>query len=271
MKKYLRLFIMFCLIMTAVMPVKALAAGTDEVLVSDYGIYSDTTEVSESELQEIDTKLQTIAENYPSVNDAEIGVYIAVVDSYADLGSDVEDAAYYFYQNAPYDIKPNGVLLFFSIGDREYDVYTFGEEGQKIFNDYVADDMIIDAIYDDLHENQWADALSHYLDECDYVLSNAAAGNIFSFEGSTGYYIFNWGIALAMGIIVMVIVSSILTRKMKSVEKKVEARSYVTEGSFEVSSRNDHYTHSTETRRKIEESSSSSSGSSGGSHHSGSF
>lgn len=270
-KKYLKLLLMFCMIMTVLAAAKVSASESDEGTMRADCVYSDTTEISQSDINQIKDRAASISGQY-KIDGAEIGVYIAVVDWYGDMAGDVESATYYFYCNAPYKIKDNGILLFFSIGDREYDAYTFGTQGQKIFNDYAVDDVIIESIYDDLHNDRWTDALSHYLDKCDEVLKLAADGTVLTYKSSTEYKFFNWGISAVIALIIMLCVAGVLKSQMKSVTKKVEARNYVKEGSFDISYRNDRYTHSTETRRKIEKSSSSSSGGSGGgSHHSGKF
>lgn len=269
-KKYLKLVLIFCMIMTVLAAAKVSSAESAEGTMRADCVYSDTAEISQGDINQIKDRAASISGQY-KIGGAEIGVYIAVVDWYGRMGGDVESAAYYFYCNAPYKIKDNGILLFFSIGDREYDAYTFGEQGQKIFNDYAVDDVIIDAIYDDLHNDRWTDALSHYLDKCEEVLQLAADGTVLTYKSTIEYKVFNWGISAVIALVVMLCVGGILKSQMKSVAKKVEARNYVKEGSFDISYRNDCYTHSTETRRKIEKSSSSSGGSGGGSHHSGSF
>lgn len=269
LKYCLRLLLVFCMFTTAIISFRT--AGAEQSGRNVYGenVYSESTEISQNELLQIGNMADSISGKY-TINNADIGVYIAVVDSYGYYGSDVEDAAYCFFSNSPYEISENGILLFFSIGDREYDVYTFGYEGEKVFNDYAVDDIIIDSIYDDLHNDRWSDALSHYLEKCDEVLKLAGKGRILSVKNTAKYKVMNWGISAIIALIIAIIVGVVLKNGMKSVAKKVEARNYVKEGSFNVSYRNDMYTHSTETRRKIEKSSSSG-GSGGGSHHSGSF
>lgn len=271
MKRYLEALLMLCIIMSVVIsnPVAAMNVY-GSALDCDY-VYSDTTELSEDELNDIRIRAYDISSTY-RVNGKKIGVYFAIVDKYTDYGSNIEDVLDDFSYEILSEECDNRIVMVVSLKEREYDIRAYGEEGIKVFNDYVIDSWLEDSFIDEFKNDNWKKGIDLYLDECEEILKQAERGNIYTLSSSPKFKALSWGISAAIALIIAVVVGMVLKSQMKSVAKKVEARNYVTEGSFNISYRNDCYTHSTETRRKIESSSSSSSGrSGGGSHHSGKF
>ena len=66
------------------------------------------------------------------------------------------------------------------------------------------------------------------------------------------------GISLLVGCVAaFVIAVGLSSRLMKSVSAKTEANAYLIAGSVKITGREDHFTHTTETRTKIEKSSGS--------------
>ena len=74
-----------------------------------------------------------------------------------------------------------------------------------------------------------------------------------------------WGIGLSTGLscLVALAVCMVMKRKMKTARQKIEADAYISDGGLMLTASHDHYTHTTETSRKIERSSSSRSGGDG--------
>ena len=93
---------------------------------------------------------------------------------------------------------------------------------------------------------------------------------------SWGQLLRNFVIALVVSCVIALIVCLILKLKMRSVRRQTEARAYVTPEGLHLTRRDDVYTHTTTTRRKIERDNDRSGGGSdfsgGGGHgRSGSF
>ena len=101
---------------------------------------------------------------------------------------------------------------------------------------------------------------SNYLTACDEFLELAEAGKPVRSSPLPAI-----GIAVAVSCLIAFLVCMILKGQMKSVRKGVDANVYTTAGGgLKLTDSYDHYTHTTETRRKIESDSGGGGRSSGG-------
>ena len=105
-------------------------------------------------------------------------------------------------------------------------------------------------------DNDWNGGVSSYLTACDEFLELAEAGKPVRVSAIPAILI-----TIAGSCLIALVVCLILKGQMKSVRKGVDANVYTAAGGgLKLTDSYDHYTHTTETRRKIE----SSSGGSGG-------
>ena len=201
-----------------------------------------------------------------------VGVYILPVDDYADYGfSDVETASYSLYHDNTLGVGDgrDGILLLLSMTNRKYATFVYGDKAEPIFSS-AALQRLEDDFLDDFRDDDWYDGFSDYIDGCADLLAPGSGG--FSWEQLPR----NFVIALVISCVIALIVCLILKWKMRSVRRQTEARAYVTLEGLHLTRRDDVYTHTTVTRRKIERDNDNSGGGSdfsgGGGHgRSGSF
>ena len=169
-----------------------------------------------------------------------------------------------------------------SMSDRKYATFFYGPKAEYAFDAY-GQELMEEEFLDDFRDDDWYDGFEDYLEVCDEYLARAEAGDPVrrddsSAGGSDGSGI-GTTILVCLGIsaVIAMIVCLILRGKMKSVRKGTHADAYVA-GSLNLTTSRDQYTHTTETRTKIEHESSDSGGGGssacsggGGSGRSGSF
>lgn len=216
-----------------------------------------------------------------------VGVYILTVDDYADYGfSDVETASYSLYHDYTLGVGDgrDGILLLLSMSNRKYATFVYGDKAEPIFSS-AALQRLEDDFLDDFRDDDWYDGFSDYIDGCAGLLTSGSGDDVFDMtdaDSDTGsFFSFrllarNFVIALVISCVIALIVCLILKRKMRSVRRQTEARAYVTPEGLHLTRRDDVYTHTTVTRRKIERDNDNSGGGSdfsgGGGHgRSGSF
>lgn len=255
--------ILFVLVL-CVLPVKA---SYDEAwMESDPQLNNVTDEaglISEDEWYELEVRASDISEAH------EFGVYIITVDDYKEYtNGDMHDACGDLYKGYSLGLgeKKSGLLLLLSMDDRDYRIYTYGEYGEYVFNQY-GREMMVEYFLDNLREDDWYGAFADYLTWSEKYLIAAEAGTPYgednipmdSAERAIAILIY-LGVILIVPLIVAGIVVLVLTAKMKSVAHATEARLYVQQ--MNLIRKEDNYSHTTTIRQKIETQSSGSSGSS---------
>ena len=204
------------------------------------------------------------------------GVYFALVDDYTVIADDVYEATYQIYHELELGSGEDrdGIIVLLSMDNRKYAMFVYGEYAEYAFDTYGQDELEGRFLgffgYDD-----WYGGITHYLDACDEFLTTADAGD----PVRLSYWEYFWEYFPAVAILACLPTGSIciwLMRGMKSVRQKKEANAYLTEGGLHLTQQYDRYTHTTETRTKIQEESSSggstcSESGGGGSGRSGSF
>lgn len=220
------------------------AQGAELSYVTDYANL-----LEESEIQSLERMAQTIAREY------DVGVYIITVEDYREYDpAGVYEAAYGIYHDKSLGEgnDRDGILLLLSMAGRDYALFCYGKQATYAFSDYALQ-KLEESFLDELGNNDWAGGCASYIRTCARYLEKAAAGDPVGQSPIPGILI-SWGIALAIA----GIVCGVMVGRMKSVRKQTSAANYA--GNLNLTEQYDHFTHRTETRRRIERSSS------GGSH-----
>ena len=223
-----------------------------------------------------------------------IGVYIAIVNDFTDYASDCETAAQELYLSNGFGVgdNQNGIMLFLSMADRDYDLAAHGTDAHLAFTDY-GKEQLAEEFLDDFRYDDWYTGFEDYLSTCDRMLSAAEQGQPVDTAGGHGQLYYEdesnygsdyedesnygsdyeesydsysggsmllyrliWGPAWLASAVVGILLSLLIcwlvkNATMKSVAAKREAGNYVC-GEMQFRIRNDQFTHTTQTRRKIE-------------------
>lgn len=202
------------------------------------------------------------------------GVYVAFVDDFTKYGdgNDVYKTTYQLYHANELGMGENrdGIIILLSMADRDYAMFVYGENAEKAFDKY-GQEQLEDTFLGYFGDNDWYNGVSSYLDTCDEYLTLAEEGNPVRKNTLPMYIIVVVASCAISGFICLM-----LKQRMQTVHKKVEANEYVTDGGLQLTEQYDRYTHTTETRSKINKDSDSSGGTSscsggGGSGRSGKF
>lgn len=198
-----------------------------------------------------------------------VGVYVVTIPDYRDYDpAGAYEAAYGIYhsQNLGFGAQRDGILLMLSMAERDYALFCYGKTAQYAFSDY-AMEQLEGEFLDNFRGNDWFGGFSDYFQTCGSYLAQAQAGKPVRESILPRILLFN-GIAL----VIALLVCAVLVAQMKSVRKGSTAACYA--GQLHLTDHRDHFTHRTETRRKIQRSDSSGSQShsgGGGSGRSGKF
>ena len=165
---------------------------------------------------------------------------------------------YYDYGGYGYGDKRDGIILLLvtgsGVGNRDYTIVNTGR-GEKIFDDDAMYE-IEDAMLPYLRASNFSVGMAKFVSGVEARLQYMTPKN-----GTTRAAVIIFGAGLVIGLIVALI----LKGQMKTVRRKINAQSYIKDGSFNLNRVQDIYLHTTTTRRKIETSSS------GGGHGGGGF
>ena len=134
-----------------------------------------------------------------------------------------------------------------SMKERDYAMFVYGEWAEYAFDRYGAE-QLENRFLSCFSDGDWYGGISNYLTACDEFLELAEAGKPVRSSPLPAI-----GIAVAVSCLIAFLVCMILKGQMKSVRKGVDANVYTTAGGgLKLTDSYDHYTHTTETRRKIE-------------------
>ena len=213
-----------------------------------------------------------------------VGIYLLILEDYSEYYDDPYETAYELYHQNTLGMGEDrdGVILLMSMSDRKYATFFYGPKAEYAFDAY-GQELMEEEFLDNFRDDDWYDGFEDYLEVCDEYLARAEAGDPvrgdYSSAGGSSVSGIGTTILVCLGIsaVIAMIVCLILRGKMKSVRKGTHADAYVT-GSLNLTASRDQYTHTTETRTKIEHESSDSGGGGssacsggGGSGRSGSF
>jgi len=257
MKRKINLFLLLALLLTLlVLPAQA----------AELGYVTDSAELlSYEEWEKLESLCGSITDRY------NCGVYIVTMDDFTDYGSgDVFEVAYDIYHD--YELGEgsdrDGVILLLSMEARDYALFVYGDWAEYAFNIHgqvELENQFLPYLADD----DWYGGLKTYAETCGEYLALAEAGE--PVRGNPTSLI-----ALVVGIsfFISLLVVNIMKLGMRNVSKQSHAYRYMA-GQLKLTGRHDQYTHTTETRRKIETNSSTGSSHArtggGGSGRSGKF
>ena len=196
------------------------------------------------------------------------GVYFAMVDDYTDYGDgSIYEVTYHLYHNSQLGVGEDrdGIIVLLSMEERDYAMFVYGKYAEYTFDTF-GQEKLEERFLDDFGNNDWYGGISCYLDACDEFLTKADKGKPVRSSPWPRVAIAVGGSCLIAGGICL-----LLLRGMKSVHQKKEADAYLTEGGLHLTQQYDRYSHTTETRTKIEKESSGSESGGGGSGRSGKF
>lgn len=209
------------------------------------------------------------------------GVYLVTVDNMADYGySDIEEFSEYWYSRSGYGIGPErtGIMLILSMADRDYDICAYGPDAHYAFTDY-GKKWLAESFLGPFGDDEYGIGFTRYLRSVERLLEMAAEGNPYDVgvKMKKPLYV-SFFFALIIGAVIALISCFTMKAKMGRVKEAAYASEFIPQNGIDITRKLDRFTHTTETRTKIESSSSSSSGgggttiSSGGySHSSGKF
>jgi len=202
-----------------------------------------------------------------------VGIYLLILEDYSEYYDDPYETAYELYHQNTLGMGEDrdGVILLMSMSDRKYATFFYGPKAEYAFDAY-GQELMEEEFLDDFRDDDWYDGFSDYLEGCASILS------VDSGEFTWPQFLRHLGISFGIGLLLALIVCQLLKMKMRSVYRQAEASAYVTAEGLQLTRREDVFTHTTTSRRKIERQSDSSSSSdsssfSGGGGHgrSGSF
>ena len=246
MKKILALLLLLLLLVTP-----ALADGSR--------VIDDADVLSVSEEASLEQAISLIREKY------QFDVVLLTKTSIDGKVPRYYAADYYDYGGFGYGDTHDGIILLLvtgaGVGNRDYTIVNTGR-GEKIFDEYAMEELE-EAMLPSLRASDFAAGMASFVsgveEQLDYMTPKSRTER--------------WGVlSFGVGLVIGTIVALIFRGQMKTVRRKVNAQSYIRDGSFQLNRVQDIYLYTTTTRRKIETSSSSGGGSGGftgssGTHH----
>lgn len=215
-------------------------------------------------------------------------VYVVTVRDYREYGSgDVRAVAESLYTENGFGLGADGsgVLLLLSMEDRDYALIAHGY-GNVAFTDY-GKDRLSDEFLDNFRRDDWYGGFADYVSYAGEMLELSRGGEPLDVAspGAKGTYSRSFfgalrerlGVFGTIAVIVLIpalialIVCTIAKRNMKNVKKAAGAEFFAVPGSMELRISEDRFTHTTQTRVKVEDDSDHHSGGGGTHINSGGF
>ena len=221
----------------------------------DY-IFDEAGLLSNEDRGELESMAEQIAAEY------DFGAYVIITPDYLVYGEDdIENCAAKFYQENNFGIGAarDGLLLLLSIGGRDYALYAYGY-GNTAFTDSGKFSLADEFFLDDFRENDFYQGFADYLNGVESYLEQARAGQPVDDYGASGYrgdsgrQLTVWNILTftALPCFISGLICFGMKSRMKTVRKASSAGSYIPPGGFRLRVRDDMFTHTTESRVKIQ-------------------
>ena len=196
-------------------------------------------------------------------------------------------ADFYDYNDFGMDYNMSGILIFRNTAidpcfdAMYYDMYTFGNA--QLYFDQSRYDTVLDAIFDDLHSENYLSGFESFISKVDYYVTSGKPSALeHYYVDQSGYlqklpatYHVPWGMCSIVSGVITLIIILILVHKNKMVHKAVQASAYLAKDTLHITNRQDVFVTSHVTSYTESDSSSggggfsSHGGSSGGGHSSG--
>lgn len=252
MKRIMHFILTLCLI--GLMTFSSFAA--------DSHVYDEAGILTSEERSKLEAEAASVSEKFGC------GIYMITVNDYKNYSSseDVYKTATELYHGMELGSGDDreGILLLISMKERDYATFFYGKNVEYAF-DGRGQFLVDEAFLDDFGDDRWYDGFYDYVKKCDELFALAAEGT--PVRGDDSLFR-KFGIGCA--IFCAMFVAGDFASKMNNVSIGISAKTYVTDGGFELTEREDRYLYTTKTRSKKESSSESRSGG-GGSGRSGKF
>lgn len=249
MKKFIAITLLVLIIFA--LPV---CAGAEESY-----IFDEAGVLTDDQISELEAAALELSEQY------ECGLYIAVVDIFADDSIFNIATNFYTEYGLGYGDAKDGALLFMNMYDRDYSLIAYGPFGNAAFTDF-GKNVLSEEFLDDFSSDDWYAGFSDYLTKSGEMLEQARDGNpldtvvalgdsAVSDSQPVGFFeafISSLGVSLIVGFILSAITCLIILKLNKSVYAGTNAQDYVNDESLSITKKDDRYSHSTVVRTKIE-------------------
>jgi len=247
MKKILLIALLLCCI--------ALPALAENRVVDEADLFTDAQETI------LEEKIDAIREKYQ--------MDVAIVTNLSLGGKEVKLFAADFYEEMGWGMGQgkDGLIFLISMGERDYCTVTHGS-AIRIFTDWGIDNIHAQ-VQPCLSDGDYFEGMETFLSCAERYLIQAETGDPYDVSNPVEL---RSPLARANDVLPVILIGAavialivvlIFKAQMKTVRRKAEASSYVEEGSFALSRRQDIYLYTSTRRRKIE--TNSGSGRSGGS------
>lgn len=216
--------------------------------------------LSDSDEQSLESYINEVIEKHDFAYD------IAVVTVNSTDGKSAEAYAddYYDYNDYGYDSEGSGLLLLVDMGGRNWHISTKGK-GIRAFTDYGIS-QIGDEVASRLGNESYYGAFKKFVDMADsYIEKYESSGKAYDVGNKPKDYGKMFGMSLASGMIVAVIVCICMGSQLKTAVRQTAARVYIRNGSMRITNSQDIFLYNTVSKTKIETDSGSSGGGGGGS------
>jgi len=215
-------------------------------------IMDDAGLLSAGEIRELNRNAQAVSERY------NFPVMVVTVNTISGANPAKFTEALYDSLGVGTGGDRSGVMLLVNMADRDAVLFTRGY-GNTVFTDY-GKEVLEGEYISNLSSGRYYESFNAYIFGCDDFLELAEAGtpvDISSEKGIGGFLT-----AIFVPFIISLIFCMIMASKMKTAVIQKAARVYIVDGSLNITKASEIYTHTTETRTKIEKKSSSSGGTS---------
>lgn len=176
-----------------------------------------------------------------------VGIYAVSVEDYSDYGATVLEAAQEIYHGSALGLgdRRDGVLLLLSMRERDWAIFAFGRGAEYAVNDY-GRKQLAETFLGAFGGGDWAGGLHSYVETCGSFLDLAESGRPVR-SAPTGRIILSVLVACAVALTACFL----LKGKMRTVRGRNEAAAYAVAGSLNLTEQRDSFSHTTETRRRI--------------------
>lgn len=203
--------------------------------------------LDEESVKKLEAQAETISAEH------QCAVYILTVKDFTVDGADtIRDFAksYYTDNNLGWGDGKDGELLVLSMSQRKASQIAYGSKATSIF---VGDNQarLEEGFKDNFKVDDWAGGFADFLTMSEEMLVKGANGGDYDPDYEAGP---NWkalGIAVLASCVIALIVCFIFKAQMKSARLKTDAADYVTKHEITFTTKEDRFTHSTETRVRI--------------------
>lgn len=242
-------------------------------------VFDEAGTLTDEQAQALENQAASMAETYG------FGVYLVTLDDFSEYGyDDVYEFAIALYEEWGFGLgdEHDGEMLFMSMNNRKYALIYHGY-GDIAFTERGRDLLEADML-DCFRDNDWVGGFSQYMNWSEYLLEAAAGGEPVGWDEYGSYHpddatdadyedegpgLFDFLIVVGVPALIAGLICMGFAGQLKSVREAAQAQEYAVPHSLKVREKSDRYTHSTETRTKIESDHDSDSGGGGSTHHSG--